>query len=114
LKITMPTLSFNRDSPLMLALSYGGNPTLPRRPRPRSGPLARPSSTIRNRLARVNCAAGALRFSPGQADVAALIDAASSTVVGQGRLDLDAHTIDVRLTPSPKGVHPQISASGWT
>jgi hypothetical protein len=72
------------------------------------------ASARRNRLARVNCAAGALRFSSGQADVAALIDAASSTVVGQGRLDLGAQTIDVRLTPNPKGVHPRISASGWT
>jgi uncharacterized protein involved in outer membrane biogenesis len=67
-------------------------------------------TTPNSELARVNCAAGALRFTRGRADVAALIDAASSTVVGQGSLDLDAKTIDVRLTPSPKGVHLRLTA----
>jgi hypothetical protein len=67
-------------------------------------------TTPKSELAQVNCAAAALRFTKGRATIAALIDAASSTVVGQGGLDLDAGTIDVRLTPSPKGVHLRLAA----
>jgi hypothetical protein len=67
-------------------------------------------TTPNSEPARVNCTAGALRFTQEQAGVAALIDATSSTVVGQDHLYLDAETIDVRLPPSPKGVHLRLTA----
>jgi hypothetical protein len=67
-------------------------------------------ATPQSRLARINCALGVLQFERGRADIAALIDSANSTVVGHGSLDLDVGTIDLRLDPSPKGVHLRVAA----